>query len=58
MRKNLRRPWTPEEDQERREMATTGKGVTVMALRLKRTEVSIRSRLSMLGISVKTAKKK
>jgi hypothetical protein len=35
---NAKRIWEPEHDKQLREMAQAGKSVTMMALRLKRTE--------------------
>jgi hypothetical protein len=49
--KNAR--WTGEEDRQLREMVEAGKSVTIMALRLKRTETAVRGRLSVLKISLK-----
>jgi hypothetical protein len=51
--KNAWRPWTGEEDRQLREMVEAGKSVTIMALRLKRTETAIRGRLSILKLSLK-----
>jgi hypothetical protein len=49
--KNTR--WTGEEDRQLREMVEAGKNVTMMALRLKRTETAVRGRLSVLKLSLK-----
>ena len=51
--KNTWRPWTGEEDRQLREMVEAKKSVTIMALRLKRTEVAIRNRLSVLKLSMR-----
>jgi hypothetical protein len=37
---NAKRIWEPEHDKQLREMAQAGKSVTMMALRLKRTEMA------------------
>ncbi len=51
--KNAWRTWTGEEDRQLREMVEAKKSVTIMALRLKRTEVAIRNRLSVLKLSMR-----
>ena len=43
--RNRRRLWEPDEDKQLREMVEAGKSVTLMALRLKRTEMAVRGRL-------------
>jgi hypothetical protein len=53
VKKNFRRPWTPEEDNQLREMAAAGKSVTLIALRLKRTEMAVRGRMRILRIPVR-----
>jgi len=55
--KNTWRPWTGEEDRQLREMLEAGKSVTIMALRLKRTEMAIRGRLSVLKLSLKQGRR-
>ena len=54
---NARRIWEPEEDKQLREMAEAGKSVTMMALRLKRTEMALRQRLHTLKIHLRDNKK-
>ena len=54
---NARRIWEPEEDKRLREMAEAGKSVTMMALRLKRTEMALRQRLHTLKIHLRDNKK-
>jgi len=54
---NARRIWEPEEDKQLREMAQAGKSVTMMALRLKRTEMALRQRLHTLRIHLRDNKK-
>jgi hypothetical protein len=51
-KKNARRPWEPEEEKQLREMAEAGKTITMMALKLKRTVIAVRGRLSILKISL------
>ena len=51
--KNARRPWEPEEDKQLRDMVEAGKSVTIIALKLKRTVLAVRARLSILKISVR-----
>ena len=51
--KNARRPWEPEEDKQLRDMVEAGKSVTIIALKLKRTVLAVRARLSALKISVR-----
>jgi hypothetical protein len=51
--KGTYRRWAPEEDKQLREMVEAGKSVTMMALRLKRTEMAVRGRLSILKVSLK-----
>jgi hypothetical protein len=51
--RNAKRPWSPEHDKQLREMVEAGKSVTTIALRLKRTVLAVRSRLSILSISVR-----
>ncbi len=53
VKKNFRRPWTPEEDNQLGEMAAAGKSVTLIALRLKRTEMAVRGRMRILRIPVR-----
>jgi hypothetical protein len=52
---NAKRIWEPEHD--KREMAQAGKSVTMMALRLKRTEMALRQRLHALKIHLRDNKK-
>jgi hypothetical protein len=54
---NARRIWEPEQDKQLREMAEAGRSVTVMALRLKRTEMALRQRLHTLKIHLRDNKK-
>jgi hypothetical protein len=54
---NARRIWEPEQDKQLREMAEAGKSVTMMALRLKRTELALRQRLHTLKIHLRDNKK-
>jgi hypothetical protein len=54
---NTRRVWQPEQDKQLREMAEAGKSVTMMALRLKRTELALRQRLHTLRIHLRDNKK-
>jgi hypothetical protein len=54
---NARRIWAPEDDKQLREMAEAGKSVTMMALRLKRTEMALRQRLHILKIHLRDNKK-
>jgi hypothetical protein len=56
VKKNFRRPWIPEEDKQLREMAAAGKSVTLISLRLKRTEMAVRGRMSILKISARRVK--
>jgi hypothetical protein len=55
-RKQARRPWEPEEEQQLRQMAEAGKRVTIMALRLKRTTMAVRQRLHILKIHLRDDK--
>jgi hypothetical protein len=54
---NARRTWEPQHDQQLREMAEAGKSVTMMALRLKRTEMALRQRLHTLQIHLRDNKR-
>ena len=54
---NAQRIWDPEQDRQLREMAEAGKSVTMMALRLKRTEMALRQRLHTLKIYLRDSKK-
>jgi hypothetical protein len=54
---NAQRIWEPEQDRQLREMAEAGKSVTMMALRLKRTEMALRQRLHTLKIHLRDNKK-
>jgi DNA-binding NarL/FixJ family response regulator len=49
---NAKRPWEPEEEQQLRQMVEAGKSVTLISLRLKRTEMAVRQRLTVLKISL------
>jgi hypothetical protein len=51
--KGTYRRWAPEEDKQLREMVEAGKSVTMTALRLKRSEMAVRGRLSFLKVSLK-----
>ncbi len=53
MKRRLARPWTDEDDRKLREMVEVKKSVPIMALRLKRTEMAVRGRLSILKLSLK-----
>jgi hypothetical protein len=55
-RKQARRAWEPEEEQQLRQMAEAGKRVTIMALRLKRTTMAVRQRLHILKIHLRDDK--
>jgi hypothetical protein len=55
-RKQARRSWQPEEEQQLRQMAEAGKRVTIMALRLKRTTMAVRQRLHILKIHLRDDK--
>jgi hypothetical protein len=44
---------SPEHNKQLREMGEAGKSVTTIALRLKRRVLAVRSRLSILSISVR-----
>jgi hypothetical protein len=52
-KKNARRLWEPEEDRQLREMIESGKSVTLISLKLKRTELAVRGRMSILKISAR-----
>ena len=54
---NAQRIWDPEQDRQLREMAEAGKSVTMMALRLKRTEMALRQRLHTLQIHLRDNRK-
>jgi rhamnose utilization protein RhaD (predicted bifunctional aldolase and dehydrogenase) len=54
---NAQRIWEPEQDRQLREMAEAGKSVTMMALRLKRTEMALRQRLHTLKILLRDNKR-
>jgi hypothetical protein len=54
---NAQRIWEPEQDRQLREMAEAGKSVTMMALRLKRTEMALRQRLYTLKIHLRDNKR-
>jgi hypothetical protein len=54
---NAQRIWEPTQDKQLREMAEAGKSVTMMALRLKRTEMALRQRLHTLKIHLRDNKK-
>ena len=54
---NAKRIWEPEQDKQLREMAEAGKSVTIMALKLKRTEMALRQRLHTLKIRLRDNKK-
>ena len=51
--RNRRRLWEPDEDKQLREMVEAGKSPTMIALRLKRTVGAVRSRLSVLRITIR-----
>ena len=46
-------PWASEEDEQLKKMADAGKSVTLIALRLKRTEMAVRGRMRILRIPVR-----
>jgi hypothetical protein len=52
MQRNLHNPWTPDADQQLREMVLRGKSVHAISARLKRTLRAVRSRAHLLGLSV------
>jgi hypothetical protein len=56
-KKNARRIWEPEEDKQLREMVEAGKSPTMIALRLKRTEMAVRQRLFLLKVHLRDDKK-
>jgi hypothetical protein len=56
-RKNARRPWGSEEDKQLREMVEARKSLTMVALRLKRTEMAVRQRLHLLKIHLRDDRK-
>jgi len=47
------RRWGPDEDKQLREMVEAGKSPTMIALRLKRTEMAVRGRLTALRITIR-----
>ena len=55
--RNHRRPWEPDEDKQLREMVEAGKSPTMIALRLKRTEMAVRQRLYLLKVHLRDDKK-
>jgi hypothetical protein len=55
-KKNARRPWAPEDDKQLGEMAAAGKSVTLISLRLKRSQMAVRGRMSILKISARRVK--
>jgi hypothetical protein len=55
-RKNARRIWEPEENKQPREMVEAGKSPTMIALRLKRTEMAVRQRY-LLKVHLRDDKK-
>jgi len=55
-RKQARRSWQTDEEQQLRQMAEAGKRVTIMALRPKRTTMAVRQRLHILKIHLRDDK--
>jgi DNA invertase Pin-like site-specific DNA recombinase len=55
--KNLRRHWTPEEDQQLRELIEAGKSLTLIVARLDRTKMAVQHRLQVLKIHLREDKK-
>jgi hypothetical protein len=47
------RRWEPDEDKQLREMVEAGKSPMMIALRLKRTEMAVRGRLTVLRITIR-----
>ena len=47
------RRWGPDEDKQLREMVEAGKSPTMIVLRLKRTEMAVRGRLTALRITIR-----
>jgi hypothetical protein len=52
------RRWEPDEDKQLREMVEAGKSITMMALRLKRTEMAVRGRLGTLKVSLQKVRRR
>jgi hypothetical protein len=52
MARNQHYSWTPEIDQQIREMLLKGKSVHAIAVQLKRTVGAIKSRAQILGLSI------
>jgi hypothetical protein len=52
---NLRRPWTPEDEQELLELAARGASKTLMSARLKRSRMAIEGRLTVLRARARNA---
>jgi hypothetical protein len=50
---NAKRPWELDEEKQLRQMVEAGKSVTLIALRLKRTEQAVRQRLYILNIPLR-----
>jgi hypothetical protein len=51
-----RRPWTPDDDDQLRQLAQSGKDIRMIAAHLKRTKHAIKSRLTAVGISLLEAR--
>jgi hypothetical protein len=51
-RKNLRRPWTADEDAKLRALLTAGTSVALVAAKLKRTVKGVTARCRTLGLSL------
>ena len=56
--RNTKRPWTPEEDNQLREMAGAGKSIIMIALKFKRTVLAVRGRASILKVAIRGGKRK
>jgi hypothetical protein len=51
-RKNLRRPWTADEDARLRALLAAGTSVALVAAKLKRTVAGVTARCRTLGLSM------
>ena len=51
-----RRPWTPDDDDQLRQLAESGKDVLLIAAHLKRTKHAIKSRMTAVGILLSEAR--
>ena len=57
MRKNLKRPWTPEEDELLRKLAEANASPALMAAKLMRSMMAVRAHASVLKISLRKVSK-